>query len=74
MGDVERPALVRRLRDGYRSSGASRALAAAPPSDRQTLLAVEPEELLSVHRNAFPFEQHAEAAVAEAPPLARELA
>jgi hypothetical protein len=72
--EVERPALVRRLRDCYRRPRAGRALSATPAAHRQTFLAVEPEQLLPVHGNAFPFEQDAEAPVAEAPPLPRELA
>jgi hypothetical protein len=46
--EVERPAVVRPLRDQHRRPRAQSSLAAAPPADHETLLAIEPEERADV--------------------------
>jgi hypothetical protein len=56
-GEVERPALVRPLRDRHRFTGAECALAAAAPPDRQPLLAIKSEQTLAVHHETLPPEQ-----------------
>jgi hypothetical protein len=68
--EVERPALIRRLRHSQRRPRAGRALAATPAAHRQALLAVPPIQLLAVHAHALALEQDPEPPVAEAPPLA----
>ena len=52
--EVEAPALVGILRDRHRRSGAESSLAATALAHRQPLLAVEPVELLPVHRRHPP--------------------
>jgi hypothetical protein len=73
-GEVEAPALVLRLRKRQRRPRAERALAAAALSDRQPLLAVDPEQPFVVDPDALPPEQDQQAAIAEATPLGRQLA
>jgi hypothetical protein len=67
------PALVLALRDRHRRPGAERPLAAAPAPHRQPFLAVEPEQLLVVQRDAFAPQQDAQATVAEASSLIGKL-
>ena len=64
---VERPALIRRLRQRQGCSRPGRALAATPAPNRQSLLAVPPVQLLVVHGHALALEQNAEPSVAKAP-------
>ncbi len=52
--EVERPALVRRLRQGHRRSRAQRSLPAAPLADTKLLLAIEPEQPLVVQPRCPP--------------------
>jgi hypothetical protein len=71
---VERPALIKRQRKRCGSSRPGRAFAATPAAHRQSLLAVQPVQLLVVHDHAFALEQDPGPPVAEAAPLAGERA
>jgi len=70
--EVQAPALVRSIRQRHRRPRAGGALAATAPAHRQALLAVEPEELLLVHADAFTLKQDAQPPVAEAATLCRQ--
>jgi hypothetical protein len=70
--EVERPALVWRLRHSEWRPRAGRTLAAAAAVHRQALLPVQPIELFVVHDHALAREQDPEPAVAEAAPPAGE--
>src|SRR5690606_29656533 len=48
--------------------------AAASPSDRQSLLAIEPLGFLPVDHHALPAQQDVQTTIAEPPPLVRQLA
>jgi len=65
--EVQAPALVGSVRQRH-----GRPRAAAPPSHRQAFLAVEPQELLLVHADAFTLEQDAQPPLAEAATLRRQ--
>lgn len=70
--EVQAPALIGPVRQRHRRPRAGGALAATAPAHRQGLLAVEPEELLLVHADAFTLQQDAEPPVAEAALLRRQ--
>jgi hypothetical protein len=72
--EVERPALVWRLRHSQRRPRAGRTLAAAAAAHRQALLPVQPLQLLMGHDHALALEQDPEPPIAEAAPLAGERA
>jgi hypothetical protein len=73
-GEVERPALIRCLAKWAGCAHAGGPLAAASPPHGQPFLAIEPVQLLMVHRDPFPRQQDAEPAVAEASALAGQIA
>src|SRR5262249_41833728 len=52
--EIEAPALVLRLRRGHRRPRAQSSLAAATAAHRQSLLAVEPEQLLVIELDTLP--------------------
>ena len=55
IGDkIQRPAVVRPLRDQHRCPCAQGPLATTPPADHEALLAIEPEQAFVVHREALP--------------------
>jgi hypothetical protein len=64
--EVQRPTVVGRHRNQHRCSCAYRSLSAATLAHRQLLLAIEPEELLVVHKVSLAPEQHMKASIAEA--------
>ena len=59
------------MRQHHRRPRSQRPLAAAAPAHHQLLLAVQPIELLAIHRVSFARQQPAQTPVAEAPPLLR---
>lgn len=63
--EVEAPSLVRSLGKVHRAAGADRALAAAPALHGETLLLVDPEDLLVVGAQPLPVEQYPQPAVTE---------
>jgi hypothetical protein len=63
--EIQRPALIGTLRQRHRRPGAQRSLAAAAPAHLQPLLAIEPAQLLVVHRYPLPPQQNLQAAIAE---------
>jgi len=70
--EVQAPALSRSVRQGHRRARPGGPLTSAPAAHRQTLLAVEPEELLLVHADAFTLEQNARPPMAETASLSRQ--
>ena len=70
--EVELPAIVRPLRDQHRRPRAQGALATAPPTYHEALLAIEPEQAFVVHLEALPSQQDVQAPVAEASALMRQ--
>ncbi|SSP03799.1 Uncharacterised protein [Acinetobacter baumannii] len=72
--EVQRPALVWAVRQGHGRTGSGGALAAPSPSHRQAFLPIEPEQPLLVHADALPFQQDAQAPVAEPAALSRQAA
>ena len=72
--EVERPALIRALRQRHRRPRAQRSLASATAADLKALLPIEPAQLLVVHVRALAAEQDVEPAIAEAAALGGQLA
>ncbi len=72
--EVEAPALVDCVGQHHRRPRSQRPFTAAAPAHHQLLLAVQPIELLAIHRMSFTGQQPTETPVAEAPPLGRQLA
>jgi hypothetical protein len=69
IGDkIQRPAVVRPLRDQHRCPCAQGPLTTAAAADHKALLAIEPEQAFVVHHEALPSQQDVQAPVAEAPP------
>ena len=66
MQKIERPALVRTLRQGQRRPSPERSLAAAATANLQPFLGIEPAQLLMVQQEAFAPQQDMPSAVAEA--------
>ena len=66
--------LVRRLRDRHPGRGCRARACGRRASRRQPLLAIEPEQPLVIHHDAFPPEQDEQAPIAEATPLQGQLA
>src|SRR6185312_11862481 len=56
-GKVERPTLVRSLRQRHRRPCAQSALATTTPTHLQSLLAIQPPQPLVVHADPLPFQQ-----------------
>ena len=72
--EIQRPALVRSLRQRHRSPRAQGSLAAATAADLKALLGIKPPQLLVVHVRAFPAKQNLQTPIAEAPADRRQLA
>ena len=70
--EVQRPALVRAVRQRHRRPRAERPLAPAAATHLQPLLAIEPPQLLVVRPQPLARQQQAEAAIAEPPSLGRQ--
>ena len=71
--EVQRPALVGALGYRHRCPGAGGAFAAAPAPNAQPFLAVQPIELLGVHRHVLPRQQDAEPPISEPASLAGQV-
>ena len=67
--EVERPAIVRPLRDQHRRPRAQGAFASTSPADHEAFLAIQSEQPLMVHDEALPAQQNVQAPIAEAPAL-----
>jgi hypothetical protein len=65
--EVERPAVIRPLRNRQGRACAQGPLAAGPPAHHEAFLAIDPKQPLVVHNEALPSQQHVQPAVAEAP-------
>lgn len=63
--EVDRPALVRALRDRHRCPRAERMLAPAKAANRQPLLAIDPEQALVLDHHALALQQDVQ------PPMAK---
>src|SRR5271169_2951381 len=70
-GEVDRPPLIRPRRQRHRLARCRRYLLPLAPTHRERFLAVDPVHALAVDGPAFTAQQHVDAAVAVARPLAR---
>src|SRR5271170_5466597 len=68
------PPLVDRLGQHHRGPGSQRTLAPSATTHHELLFAVEPIELLVIHRVPFALKHPAQAPIPEAPPLGGQLA
>lgn len=71
--EVQRPALVRTLRDRHRRLRTQRPLAAAAFAHGEPFFAIEPEQLLVVHLYPLASQQNVQPAIAEPATLRRQL-
>src|SRR6201982_1449957 len=71
---VERPALVRSLRQGQRRTAAESPLAAAAAAHLQPLLGIEPAQFLVVQQDALTLQQDMQPPIPEAPANSGDLA
>src|SRR6516164_3844192 len=63
--EVDRPALIRELRNGHWRTRPKGSLASASPAYHEPLLAIEPKQALMVHDEALPSQQYVQTTVAE---------
>ena len=63
--EVNRPALIRELRNGHWRARPNGSLASASPVHHEPLLAIEPEQALMVHDEPLPSQQYVQPTIAE---------
>lgn len=74
VGDqVQRPAMVRALGQCHQRSGAQRTFPTTAARYPEPFLAIDPQQLLVVRRQALPRQQVAQTPIAEPPPLGSQL-
>jgi hypothetical protein len=71
---IERPALVRPLRQSQRRTGTQRPLAAAAAADLKPLFGIEPTQFFVVQQETFTLQQDMQASIAEAAANSGDLA